>query len=389
MKLAASVSVIAICALTSIAARADNDSDKQNRYVVTPLISDLPNTAPNQDPVLQNAWGVAFTPGGSPFWIADNATGCSTLYDGAGVPAGGPPPRKVKIPLPSGQPSATSCMTVPPNANPPPTNAAPTGMVWNPTSTFLVPGTQIAALFIWATEDGTISAWAPTLSDTSQAILAADNSGSNAVYKGLVFGTNPRGVFLYATDFHNAKIDVFAPQPSGSNGLFQAANSTQIPGNFADPEIPAGFAPFGIQNINGNLFVTYALQNEAKHDDVAGKGNGFVDIFDTSGNLIGRFASQGTLNSPWGVSRASFAFGRFSGDILIGNFGDGRITAFGNDGKPHGLLRDAMTHKPLVIDGLWTITLGGGRNSDSDVLYFTAGPNGEADGLFGTITPKN
>jgi len=205
-----------------------------------------------------------------------------------------------------------------------------------------------------------------------------------------VFGTNPRGVFLFATDFHNAKIDVFAPQPSGTNGLFQAADSTEIPGTFADPEIPAGFAPFGIQNINGNLFVTYAKQKlPDKHDDEAGPGNGFVDIFDTSGNLIERFASQGTLNSPWGVSRASFAFGRFNGDILVGNFGDGRITAFGNDGKPHGLLRDAMTHKPLVIDGLWTITLGGGRNSDSGVLYFTAGPNGEADGLFGTITPKN
>jgi uncharacterized protein (TIGR03118 family) len=396
MKLAASVSVIAICALTSIAARAD-DSDKQNRYVMTPLTSDLPNTAPNQDPVLQNAWGVAFTPGGSPFWIADNATGCSTLYDGTGVPAGGPPPLKVKIPLPRGQPSATSCVTVPPNANPAPTNAAPTGMVWNPNPNpnFVVPGQQtsagalIPALFIWATEDGTISAWAGGLTPADQAVLAIDNSGSNAVYKGLVFGTNPRGVFLYATDFHNAKIDVFAPQPSGSNGLFQAADSTQIPGTFADPEIPAGFAPFGIQNINGNLFVTYALQNDKKHDDVAGKGNGFVDIFDTSGNLIERFASQGTLNSPWGVSRASFAFGRFSGDILIGNFGDGRITAFSNAGKPHGLLVDAMTHKPLVIDGLWTITLGGGRNSDSDVLYFTAGPNGETDGLFGTITPKN
>ena len=395
MKLAASVSVIAICALTSIAARAD-DSDKQNRYVMTPLTSDLPDTAPNQDPVLQNAWGVAFTPGGSPFWIADNATGCSTLYDGAGVPTGGSPPLKVKIPLPSGQPSATSCMTVPPNANPAPTNAAPTGMVWNPTSTFVVPGQQtpagapIPAAFIWATEDGTISAWAGGLTPPDQAVLAVDNSGSGAVYKGLVFGTNPRGVFLFATDFHNAKIDVFAPQPSGTNGLFQAADSTEIPGTFADPEIPAGFAPFGIQNINGNLFVTYAKQKlPEKHDDEAGPGNGFVDIFDTSGNLIERFASQGTLNSPWGLSRASFAFGRFNGDILVGNFGDGRITAFGNDGKPHGLLRDAMTHKPLVIDGLWTITLGGGRNSDSDVLYFTAGPNGEADGLFGTITPQN
>ncbi len=394
MKLATSISIAAICALTTIAARADDGFfqtlDGGNRYVMTALTSDLPNVAPNQDPVLQNAWGITFTPGASPFWIADNATGCSTLYDGAGVPAGGPPPLKVKIPLPGGQPSATSCMPVSPNANPPPTNAAPTGIVWNPTTTFLVPGTQTAAVFIWATEDGTISAWAPTLPDTSQAILAADNSGSGlgAVYKGLVFGTNSHGVFLYATDFRNAKIDVFAPNGPNNNGLFPAADSAQIPGSFSDPNIPAGFAPFGIQNINGVLFVTYALQNQQKHDDVAGKGNGFVDVFDTDGNLIGRFASQGTLNSPWGVSRASFAFGRFSGDILVGNFGDGRITAFGNDGKSEGLLRDAMTNKPLAIDGLWSLALGGGRNSNSDVLYFTAGPNGEMDGKFGTITPK-
>jgi uncharacterized protein (TIGR03118 family) len=376
--------LIAICAFTGVAAHAD-DPSQPNRYTVTPLTSNLPNVAPNQDRVLQNAWGVAFTPGASPFWVADNATGCSTLYDGAGVPAGGPPPLKVAIPLPGGTPSATSCMPVPANANPPPSNAAPTGMVWNPTTGstgFTVPGTSITAAFIWATEDGTVSAWAPTLPDTSHAVEAANNS-PDAVYKGLAVGTNMHGVFLYATDFRGAKIDVFAPPD------FSPATSTQIPGGFSDPDIPAGFAPFGIQNINGNLFVTYALQDQKKHDDVAGKGNGFVDVFDTSGKLIGRFASQGTLNSPWGVSRASFAFGGFSGDILVGNFGDGRITAFGNDGKPHGLLRDAMTSKPLAIDGLWTITLGGGRNSDSDVLYFTAGPNGEMDGLFGTITPAS
>jgi len=241
MKLAASVSVIAICALTSIAARAD-DSDKQNRYVMTPLTSDLPDTAPNQDPVLQNAWGVAFTPGGSPFWIADNATGCSTLYDGAGVPTGGSPPLKVKIPLPSGQPSATSCMTVPPNANPAPTNAAPTGMVWNPTSTFVVPGQQtpagapIPAAFIWATEDGTISAWAGGLTPPDQAVLAVDNSGSGAVYKGLVFGTNPRGVFLFATDFHNAKIDVFAPNPAGLTGYSRQRTARRSPAPLLTPK---------------------------------------------------------------------------------------------------------------------------------------------------------
>jgi len=379
------ISMITLCVFAGVATA---DSNNPNRYVVTPLTSNQPTLAPIQDPVLQNAWGVAFTPGGSPFWIADNATGCSTLYDGKGVVQS----RQVKIPLPSGQASATSCKPVLPNTTP--TNAAPTGMVWNPASGFLVPGTQISALFIWATEDGTISAWAPTIPDPTQAVLAVDNStegGVGAVYKGLVFGVNPQGMFLYATDFRNAKIDVFAPQPSGSNGSFQSVSlsSTQIPGSFSDPNIPAGFAPFGIQSINGNLYVTYAKQDQKKHDDVAGKGNGFVDIFDTSGNLIGGFASQGTLNSPWGVARASSVFGKFSGDILVGNFGDGRITAFGNDGTPHGLLFDAATNKPVSIDGLWTITLGGGLHSSPDVLYFTAGPNGETDGLFGTITPKN
>ena len=370
--------VIAVSVIAATTVHAD-DHGKANRYLVTPLTSDLPNVAPNQDPVLQNAWGVTFTPGASPFWIADNATGCSTLYDGAGVPVA----LKVGIPLPGGTPSATSCMPVPPNANPPPTNAAPTGLVWNPTTGstgFTVPGTSITATFIWATEDGTVSAWSNMLPDTSHAVEAVNNS-PGAVYKGLAVGTNTHGVFLYAPDFRGAKIDVFAPPD------FSPASSTQIPGSFSDPDIPAGFAPFGIQNINGTLFVTYALQNDEKHDDVAGRGNGFVDVFDTDGNLLLRFASQGTLNSPWGVSRASFAFGRFSGDILIGNFGDGKITAFGSDGDFHGLLRDATTKKPLSIDGLWTITLGGGRNSNSDTLYFTAGPDSEMNGLFGTITP--
>jgi uncharacterized protein (TIGR03118 family) len=380
----------AVIALTVIAATAvhADDHGKANRYVVTPLTSNLPKVAPNQDPVLQNAWGVAFTPGASPFWVADNATGCSTLYDGAGVPAGGSPPLKVAIPLPGGTPSATSCMPVPPNANPPPTNAAPTGMVWNPTtgsSGFLVPGTSITAAFIWATEDGTISAWAGGLSpNPNNARLAVDNPNttSGPVYKGLVFGTNVNGVFLFATDFRGGKIASFAP--NGSTGFQHTA--TQVSGKFTDPDLPAGFAPFGIQNIDGNLFVTYALQNQQKHDDVAGAGNGFVDIYDTDGNLLRRFASRRPLNSPWGVTRASFAFGRFSGDILVGNFGDGKIHAFDSDGNFRGTLRDE-SGKPIVIDGLWTLTLGGGRNSNSDTLYFTAGPDGEMNGLFGTITP--
>src|SRR5262249_42878344 len=150
---------------------------------------------------------------------------------------------------------------------------------------------------------------------------------------------------------------------------------------FTDPKIPAGFAPFGIQNIDGNLFVSYAKQDPNKHDDVAGPGNGFVDVFDTDGNLLRRFASRGPLNSPWGMARASFGFGRFSGDILIGNFGNGKLNAFDSDGNFLGALRNEKG-KAIKVDGLWTLTLGGGRNSNSGTLYFTAGPNDETSGLF-------
>jgi len=326
--------------------------------------------------------GVAFTPGASPFWIADNATGCSTLYDGSGLPEPQPTPLRVKLPLPGGTIPATACQHADPNNPPNPTPAAPTGLVWNPTTTFLVPGTTKPATFIFDTENGTISAWTGGLTPADQAVLAVDNS-PGAVYKGLVFGTNVNGVFLFATNFRAGTIDVFAP--NGSTG-YRPANANEIQGNFADSKIPAGFAPFGIQNINGNLFVTYAKQDTAKHDDVAGAGNGFVDIFDTNGHLLRRFASRGPLNSPWGVARASFAFGRFSGAILVGNFGNGKVNAFDSDGNFLDELKDEKG-KPLVIDGLWTLTLGGGRNSSSDTLYFTSGPNDETDGVFGTITP--
>ena len=385
---------IAMCAIAASAVRAaDEDrNDGPDRYVVTNLTSDMGGVAPNTDPVLQNAWGVAFTPGASPFWVADNATGCSTLYDGQGTPQP-PTPLKVKIPLPGGNIPATACQHSDPGNPPNPTPATPTGLVWNPSAAYLVPNTTTPAAFIFATEDGTISAWAGGLDKLTpplpadQAVLAVDKSSDGAVYKGLVFGTNVHGVFLFATNFGVGTIDVFAP--NGSAG-FRAATAQEVEGTFSDPDIPAGFAPFGIQNINGDLFVTYAKQDVAGagHDDVAGPGNGFVDIFDTNGHLLRRFASRGKLNSPWGLARASFAFGRFSGDILVGNFGDGKINAFDSDGHFKGSLKDEKG-KPLVIDGLWTLTLGGGRNSSSDTLYFTAGPNDESDGLFGTITPTS
>jgi len=384
--------VTAITVLGAAQARADDgqdQDDRPNRYVVTNLTSNILGVAPNSevktDPVLQNAWGVAFTPGASPFWIADNATGCSTLYDGQGAIMS---TLQVKLPLPGGSVPATACKPVDPNNPPNPTPAAPTGLVWNPTSTFLVPNTTTPATFIFDTEDGTISAWTGGLTPPDQAVLAVDNS-PGAVYKGLVFGTNVHGVFLFATNFRAGTIDVFAP--NGSMGFRPATTPNEIDGDFTDPKIPAGFAPFGIQNINGDLFVTYAKQNAEQRDDVAGPGHGFVDVFDTDGHLLRRFASRGPLNSPWGVARASFAFGRFSGAILIGNFGNGNINAFDSDGDFLGTLEDlkGKKGKPIVIDGLWTLTLGGGRNSSSDTLYFTAGPNGETDGLFGTITPAS
>ena len=377
--------IIAALALGATAAIAENEGDSlghRNAYAVTPLVADLAGDAATLDPVLQNAWGVAFTPAGSPFWVNDNVTGCSTLYAGNGAVV----PLQVAIPLPGNIVPSTACHPVDPKNPPAITPAAPTGIIWNPSSAFLVPGTKLPATFIFATEDGTLSAWTGGLNPADNAVLAVDNSASpdaadGAVYKGLVVGVNAKGAFLFATNFRAGTIDVFGP--TGSNGLFTPATTD---GGFKDPGIPPGYAPFGIANLNGDLFVTYAQQNAQKHDDVAGQGHGFVDVFDTDGHLLRRLASRGPLDSPWGVARASYAFGRFSGDILVGNFGNGKINVFDEDGRFIDELHDA-DGKTLVIDGLWTLTLGGGRASSSDTLYFTAGPNGETHGLFGTITP--
>lgn len=383
----AAIAALAVTGATAVHADDDSFKSQRNAYVVNGLVSDQNGVAEFQDPVLRNAWGVAFTPGASPFWISDNASGCATLYDGTGVKQS----LQVPIPLPDNSVPSTACQAASTQTNPPPpTPAAPTGLVWNPTTTFVVPGTGTpgtAASFIFATEDGAIAAWANGASQNpnNQAVIAFDNSGSGAVYKGLVFGTNPRGVFLFATNFNAAKIDAFAP--NGSAG-FRLATSQEVEGGFADPNIPPGFAPFGIENIDGNLFVSYAKQNAQKHDDVAGPGNGFVDVFDTDGKLLRRFASRGPLNSPWGMTRASFAFGRFSGLILVGNFGNGKINVFSSQGQFIDEL-DLPNDKPLIIDKLWKLILGGGRNSSSDTLYFTAGPNDETNGLFGTIMPAS
>jgi uncharacterized protein (TIGR03118 family) len=373
-----------VAATGAMGAQADDDEfqDGRDAYLVTPLVSNQAKLAATQDPLLQNAWGITFSPAGSPFWVNDNQTGCATLYKGDGTKVG----LQISIPLPGNVVPNGSCSAVDPNNPPNRTPAGGTGIIWNPSSAFLVPGTKIPAAFVFATEDGTLSAWAGGLNPANNAVIAADNSGSTsaaggAVYKALVFGLSAKGGALYATNFHTGTIDVFGP--NGPSGLF---TQTTTDGGFRDPNIPRGYAPFGIANIDGDLFVTYARQDADKHDDLAGHGRGFVDVFDTDGRLLRRFASHGPLNSPWGVTRASFAFGRFSGKILVGNFGDGHINVFDNEGRLIDELRNEHG-KPLVIDGLWTLTLGGGAGSSSDTLFFSAGPNSETNGLFGTITP--
>lgn len=351
------------------------DEDVRTVYVQKNRVSNVPGQAPIPDPNLQNAWGLAFAPGG-PFWVNDNNAGLSTLYLGDGTIVDFPgtkTPFAVVIPGPNGSGAGFQ--------------AAPTGIVWNPTNGFAVTdpktGMKLASNFIFDTEDGTISAWAFALSDKTQAILVVDNSAvpnatDGAVYKGLAFGTNAKGNFIFATNFRAGTVEAYD----------QNFKLTKLDGSFADPSLPAGFAPFGIRNIDGDLFVTYAKQNGTKHDDVEGAGSGFVDIFDTDGHLLRRFATRGSLNSPWGVTRSPYGFGQFSGDVLIGNFRDGRINVY--DSQGHFLDQLEGAHgRPIVIDGLWTLNFGGGAVSSPDVLYFTAGPNGEKDGLFGTITPAS
>jgi uncharacterized protein (TIGR03118 family) len=357
----------------ALSSRADDD-EVRSVYIQTNLVSNISGQAPVFDPKLQNAWGLAFAPGG-PFWINDNNAGLSSLYLGNGAIVDFPGtkvPFAVMIPGPHGSPAGFQ--------------AAPTGIVWNPTGGFAVTdlktGTKLPSNFIFDTEDGTISAWAFALSDNSHAVLVTDNSdvpsaADGAVYKGLAFGTNAKGNFVFAANFRAGTVEAYDT----------SFHLTKLDGTFADPNIPAGFAPFGIHNIDGDLFVTYAKQTGDKHDDVPGAGNGFVDVFDTDGHLLRRFASRGSLDSPWGVTRSSYGFGQFSGDVLIGNFRDGRINVFDSHGHFLDQLEGAKG-KAITIDGLWSLHFGGGAVSSPDVLYFTAGPNGERDGLFGTITPS-
>jgi uncharacterized protein (TIGR03118 family) len=331
-------------------------------YTVTNLVSDGAIPAAHTDANLVNAWGLTAT-ATSPWWVANNGTDTTTLYNGDGV----------------AQPATPLVVSVP---------GAPTGAVANPTTDFIVTGSSSGgtssgpARFLFATEDGTIRGWNPTVppppppAPSHLTEIGVDNSTAGSVYKGLAIGSLGTSNFLYANDFVNGRVDVFDKN-------FQPVDMP-----FVDPDLPAGYGPFGIQNIGGHLFVTYAKQSGGA-DEVAGQSLGFVDEFATDGTFITRVATRGQLNAPWGLAMAPSNFGRFSGDLLVGNFGDGTINAYApeTDGTfgHRGQLRTA-DHKPVTIDGLWGLGFGNGAGSGAtNALYFTAGPDDESHGLFGRI----
>ncbi len=341
------------CLLLIMMATASSIANAQ-RVTQTNLVADTAGSATTTDPNLVNPWGISFSPTGA-FWLSDNHTGLSTLYDGTGAIV----PLVVTIPSFDGS-----------------TAGSPTGTVFNGTSDFVVSqsGLSGAAVFLFATEDGTISGWAPSVNFYS-AVIAVNNGASGAVYKGLAFATQTSGASsIYAANFHDGVVEQYDSQ-------FRLVRS------FTDPTVPAGYAPYNVQAIGNKLYVTFALQDADKHDDVPGPHHGYVDIFDFNGNKLQRFASQGPLNSPWGVAEAPDGWGKLSHTILIGNFGDGHITSYGKaTGKVIGQVLD-RSGKALVLDGLWALSFGNGSGAGAtNELFFTAGPNGESNGLFGKLT---
>jgi uncharacterized protein (TIGR03118 family) len=334
-------------------------------FTQTPLVSNIPGRAPTTDALLVNPWGLDASPsGGGPWWISDNGSGNASLITGAGVV------NSLAVSIPGGN---------------------PTGLVFNPFSTsnptdFVVTsGTASgAAAFLFANESGEIDGWNPGVPPPPPSMAAQTAvTVPTAVFKGLAIGSTGGANYLYATDFHNGVVDVF-------DRTFTNVSGSTFAGKFTDPAIPAGFAPFGIQNIGGQLYVTYAKQDAAKHDDVRGPGNGFVDVFGLDGTFVKRLASQGTLNSPWGLTLAPSDFGIFSNDLLVGNFGsNGRINAFNPaTGTFLGQVED-NTGGP--IDGLWGLQFGkggAGTAGPTNTLFFTAGLNDEADGLFGSLVAQ-
>jgi uncharacterized protein (TIGR03118 family) len=337
--------------ILTIPALGTSANEARGSFRQTNLVSDGFVPAPLVDPSLVNPWGISSS-AGSPMWVSDNGAGLTTLYRGDGVKLG-------------------LTVTIPPGKGSPPGSlGTPTGTVFNGNS-----GEFRGDRFLFATEDGTIAGWNGT---GTVATTEVDNSrpAPGAVYKGLAIGFDGVVDRLYAANFRAARVDIFGADYSQA-------------GSFTDPNVPNGYAPFNVQNLGGVLYVSFAKQDAAKHDDVAGRGHGFVDRFDLYGHLLDRLVSRGQLDSPWGLAIAPASFGKLAGDLLVGNFGDGRINAYTLDeGDFRGALR-GTDGPPISIDGLWALRVGNGgaapNGGDPNAVYFTAGINHEQDGLFGAI----
>lgn len=322
------------------------------RVDVTKLTSDITSAANNLDPNLVNPWGLSISPGG-PWWVSDNGSGLSTLYNGSGTP------QSLVVTIPSGSGSGTG---------------TPSGTVYNSSSTdFKIHG--FATPFLFCTEDGTVSGWYTG----TTAFIAINNSGSGAVYKGCAIAQAGGVNYLYVANFNANTIEVY-------NGQYQSHSFGS--GAFVDSTIPAGYAPFNIQLIGSNLVVAYAKQDAQKHDDVPGIGNGYVDVYDTSGNLVQRMQHNLFMNAPWGLVQAPASFSGFANDLLIGQFGSGAITAYNlSTGVWIGNVLN-VNNLPLQIDGLWALAFGNGSGGGpTTTLYFTAGLFGESHGMFGSMVP--
>jgi uncharacterized protein (TIGR03118 family) len=353
----AAVVAAALVAVGLAASSASTAPKKHDGYTVHALVSDQVGVADHTDPNLVNSWGITASPT-SPWWVADNGTDVSTLYNGDGVAQFPPTPLVVSV------------------------DGGPTGTVFNGSPGFVVSdgsGHSGPSVFMFATEGGTIRGWNPNvppqppMTRSTQSFVVADGTGEGAVFKGLAIA----GDRLYATDFANGKVDVFD------------SSFAPITGGFVDPKLPKGYSPFGIQNVSGNIFVTYAKKPATGIDELHGQGLGVVDEYSADGTLLARVARHGRLNAPWGIAMAPSDFGEASGDLLVGNFGDGRINVFEpkhNGGfVPKGQLAGA-DGKRLTIDGLWGIGFGNGAGSGAkNALYFAAGPDDESHGLFGRI----
>jgi uncharacterized protein (TIGR03118 family) len=344
------------CALGALAFAGVSNAWASDFYKQRNLVSDSNMIrAEHHDPRLINAWGLAFNPFGVA-WVADNGTGVSTLYDGEG--------RRQSL-----------VVTIPGTGK---ETGNPTGTVFYGGPGFVVSkgGASGPSRFLFVNEDGGISGWSP-MADPTHAVRVVDNGASHAIYKGVAISGNGKRTQLYATDFHNGKVDVY-------DASFRPVSLPDRP--FYDPNLPSGFAPFGIQAINGDLYVSYAKQDADREDDVAGNGLGYIDVYDPDGKLLRRLASNGALNAPWGMALAPASFGKFSNRLLVGNFGNGMINAYDlATGQWVGRLK-GTDNRPVQVPGLWGIAFGNGlSNQPIDTLFFSAGPGDEKHGLYGRL----